>query len=74
MVDSTLLERLGAVQVPTLVLWGEADQIVDVDYGRAFAAAIPAAKFELLNRTGHLPQIEAPNALLEIVWEFADRQ
>jgi len=74
MVDSTLLERLGAVQVPTLVLWGEADQIVDVDYGRAFAAAIPAAKFQLLNRTGHLPQVEAPNALLEIVWEFADRQ
>jgi len=47
---------------PTLVLWGEADRIVDPDYGRAYADAIPGARFELLRWSGHLPQLETPHA------------
>jgi pimeloyl-ACP methyl ester carboxylesterase len=47
------------------VLWGEADRIVDADYGRAFAAAIPGARFEPLPGTGHVPQLETPEMLLE---------
>ncbi|MFJ9032888.1 alpha/beta fold hydrolase [Streptomyces sp. NPDC102274] len=65
MTDAGLLARLIDIDVPTLVLWGEADRIVDVDYGRAFAAAIPGARFELLSRTGHVPQMETPQLLLE---------
>jgi pimeloyl-ACP methyl ester carboxylesterase len=68
MVDSTLLERLGGIAVPTLVLWGESDRIVDPDYGRAYAAAIPRALFELLAATGHLPQMETPDLVLRTIW------
>ena len=71
MLDPTLATRLAAVRVPTLVVWGDADRIADVAYGRAFAAAIPGAKFELLSETGHLPQIESPAALLDVIWNFA---
>ncbi|GAA2379659.1 alpha/beta fold hydrolase [Dactylosporangium salmoneum] len=67
MVDPTLAKRLRDVQVPVLVVWGDSDGIVDPDYGRAYAAAIPGAEFLLLERTGHLPQIERPDALLEAV-------
>ena len=74
MTDPTLRDRLGAARVPTLVVWGEADRIGDPDFGRAFAAAIPGAEFTLLENAGHLPQIEAPDALVELVWSFADRQ
>ena len=70
MVDPTLLRRLTNVDVPTLVLWGEADRIGDVEYGRAFAAAIPDARFELLPRTGHVPQMETPEVLLDALREF----
>jgi len=73
MQDPTLLGRLKGVRTPALVVWGEADRIGDVDYGRAYAAAIPGARFELLPHAGHLPQIEAPEALLAIVTDFADR-
>jgi pimeloyl-ACP methyl ester carboxylesterase len=73
MTDPTLLDRLGAVDVPTLVLWGEADRIGDVDFGRAFAAAIPGAEFRLIENAGHLPQIEAPDVVVELVRSFADR-
>jgi pimeloyl-ACP methyl ester carboxylesterase len=68
--DPTLRGRLGQVALPVLVLWGDSDQIVDPDYGRAFAAAIPGARFELLPRTGHVPQIETPEQLLRAISDF----
>ncbi|MDQ1550214.1 MAG: hypothetical protein QOD27_1872 [Microbacteriaceae bacterium] len=70
MTDPTLLGRLAGIDVPALVLWGEADRIVDADYGRAFAAAIPGARFELLPRTGHVPQMETPEVLLRALTAF----
>ena len=72
MTDPGLAARLADVTAPALVLWGEADQIVDPDYGRAFAAAIPGAQFRLLTAAGHMPQFETPDQLLRSVWDFAD--
>jgi pimeloyl-ACP methyl ester carboxylesterase len=72
MSDPTLRDRLGAVTVPTLVLWGDSDQIVDPEYGRALAEAIPSARFELLTDTGHVPQLETPQQLRDAIWAFAD--
>jgi len=72
MADPTLAGRLSGVSTPTLVVWGEADRIGDPGFGRAFAAAIPGAQFTMLPETGHLPQIETPDALIETVWAFAE--
>jgi pimeloyl-ACP methyl ester carboxylesterase len=71
MTDPTLAGRLSGVATATLVVWGEADRIGDVDFGRTFAAAIPGAGFTLLPEAGHLPQIETPDALTAVVWAFA---
>lgn len=71
MQDPTLRARLAAVTVPTLVVWGEADRIGDVEYGRAYAAAIPGARFELIPGAGHLPQLETPEVLLTAVQTFS---
>ncbi|GAB2864141.1 alpha/beta fold hydrolase [Lentzea nigeriaca] len=65
MSDPALLDRLGDVRIPVRVLWGESDRIVSPAYGKAYAAAIPSATFTLLPRTGHLPQLETPEDLLE---------
>lgn len=70
MTDPTLAQRLAKIIVPTLVISGESDRIVDPEYGRAFAAAIPDAKFELLAGTGHVPQIETPELLMETIWNY----
>ena len=72
MYDATLASRLGTTSRPTLVLWGDSDRIADTEYGRAFAAAMPGAEFRVLANTGHLPQIETPEQLLEAVWTFAE--
>ncbi|MFC9327311.1 alpha/beta fold hydrolase [Kitasatospora sp. NPDC057015] len=68
--DPGLLARLGALRVPTLVLWGAADRIVTPHYGRRLAAAIPDARFVLLAEAGHLPQIERPDATFDAIDAF----
>ena len=72
MTDPTLAGRLATLEIPTLVLWGESDGIVDVDYGRAYAAAIPMARFQLLTATGDSPQLETPDQVDRAVWNSAD--
>jgi pimeloyl-ACP methyl ester carboxylesterase/mannose-6-phosphate isomerase-like protein (cupin superfamily) len=71
MTDPGLAARLSGIKVPTLVLWGDSDQIVDTAYGRAYAAAIPGARFQLLPATGHVPQIETPAQLVRAISDFA---
>ncbi len=62
--------RLADVSTPTLVVWGDSDRIADPDCGRAFAAAIPGAGYQVLPDTGHLLQLESPKLLLDAVSEF----
>ncbi len=69
MSDASLLERLSTLEIPTLVLWGDSDRIADSEYGRAYAAAIPMARFQLLKETGHQPQMETPDQVLQAIWE-----
>ncbi|MEV6113906.1 alpha/beta hydrolase [Streptomyces sp. NPDC052109] len=71
MTDPTLAGRLGTLEVPALVLWGDSDRIVDVAYGRAYAAAIPLARFQLLTDTGHAPQLETPDQVLHAIRDSA---
>ncbi len=74
MTDPTLIQRLSKVAIPTLVAWGDSDRIVDVTYGRAYAEAIPGSTFHLMRETGHLPQIETPDQLSELVWKFMQQR
>jgi pimeloyl-ACP methyl ester carboxylesterase len=67
MADPTLLGRLEGIAIPTLVLWGESDRIVDSTYGRAYAEAIHSARFEVLPATGHMPQMETPDLVLQTI-------
>jgi pimeloyl-ACP methyl ester carboxylesterase len=70
MADPGLAGRLAGITAPTLVVWGEADQMMTPDYGKQYAAAIPGAEFHLIRDAGHLPQIEAPDALLALFGQF----
>ncbi|NEA31554.1 alpha/beta hydrolase [Streptomyces sp. SID13031] len=71
MTDPTLRDRLAGIKAPTHVIWGDCDRIVDPEYGRAFAEAIPGATFEVLAETGHLPQLESPELLASAVRRVA---
>ena len=70
MADPTLVDRLSGITVPTLVLWGMSDQIVEPAYGQAYAAAVPGAHFQVLPATGHLPQMETPDLVLQAIRDW----
>jgi pimeloyl-ACP methyl ester carboxylesterase len=69
--DPKLKGRLHRVKVPALVLWGDSDRIVTPDYGRAYAASIPGARFDTVAAAGHFPHIEQPTAVAEKIVAFA---
>ena len=73
MSDPTLAERLAGIDIRVHVLWGASDRIVDPEYGRVSAAAIPVSTFTLLSRTGHLPQLETPEQLLGAMLDLEHR-
>ncbi len=70
--DPKLKGRLHRVRVPTLLLWGTADRILSEPYGRAFCAAIANARFAPVERAGHFPHLEQPDAFAQTVFAFLD--
>jgi pimeloyl-ACP methyl ester carboxylesterase/mannose-6-phosphate isomerase-like protein (cupin superfamily) len=70
MADPGLRERLPAIAMPVLVVWGQADQMIPVEHGRVYADGIPGAQFRLITHAGHLPQLETPDELLALVRDF----
>jgi pimeloyl-ACP methyl ester carboxylesterase len=68
--DPKLKGRLHRIRVPTLFLWGTHDRILSEDYGRAYCAAIPGARFEPIDRAGHFPHEEQPGEFAEKIFAF----
>jgi pimeloyl-ACP methyl ester carboxylesterase len=64
--------RLHRIRIPTLFLWGKHDRMVSEAYGRAYAALIAGARFEPIERAGHFPHQEQPQAFAEKVLAFVD--
>jgi pimeloyl-ACP methyl ester carboxylesterase len=58
------------VAVPTLILHGDNDPLIEPASARKFAAAIPGAKLVTYPHVGHLPQIEIPQRSAADVAEF----
>ena len=47
------VEALGRLDIPTLVVHGDADRLVPLEGGRATASAIPSARLEIVEGMGH---------------------
>ena len=65
-----LLQRLHRITAPTLIVWGDDDRIVSAEYGRAFAKAIPNARFTSIQDAGHYPHREQLGRFIPAVSEF----
>ncbi|HEY2145896.1 MAG TPA: alpha/beta hydrolase [Steroidobacteraceae bacterium] len=53
-------DLVSTIKVPTLILWGENDPLIEVPAAHKFALAIPGAKLIVYPKVGHLPQLEIP--------------
>jgi 2-hydroxy-6-oxonona-2,4-dienedioate hydrolase len=65
-----LERRLGAVQAPTLLAWGLDDRITPPEVGERFRELIPGARLHWLDRCGHAPMLERPEAFATLVAEW----
>ena len=72
MYNPQLPRWLGRVKVPTLLVWGASDRVVTPDYGRAYSRLIPGSRLTLIERAGHHPEIEQPEAFVERVAAFLE--
>ncbi len=63
--------RLGEVETPVDLLWGESDGLMKLRYAVRVAAGLPRARITLVPRCGHIPMGECPERftgrLLEVL-------
>jgi pimeloyl-ACP methyl ester carboxylesterase len=53
-------EMLAAIKVPTLIMWGEEDNLIPLKSARWFNEAIPGSKLVTYPNVGHIPMEEVP--------------
>jgi len=58
---------LATIQVPTLVLWGEADQLIPPAQSQAMVPHLPQGMGMGIPYSGHLPSLESPEAFNQAV-------
>jgi haloalkane dehalogenase len=62
--------RLAALKVPTLILWGEGDEYLPVDYASRFAGQIPGSTLILLEGVRHFLFEDEPERCAQEVIDF----
>jgi pimeloyl-ACP methyl ester carboxylesterase len=61
-----------AAELPTLIVWGDADPIIPVEHARAAHEAIPGSRLEVFDGVGHYPHCEAPGRFVEVLVDFIE--
>ena len=66
----TLPDLLRGVATPTLVVWGRQDAIIPLSVCQRYVRAIPGAKAKVLDRCGHMPEMEQPEPFVRAALDF----
>ena len=64
--------RLGEIRQPTLVFWGEEDQLIPIEAGERIAAGIKGASLVRLPGCGHLAPTECAANILPVMTHFLE--
>ncbi|HEY3058793.1 MAG TPA: alpha/beta hydrolase [Chloroflexota bacterium] len=68
--NADLLERLSEIAVPTLVLWGTADEVVPPEAGQTFVQRIPNSYRILIYGAAHALPVSACRQFLALATDF----
>jgi len=66
----SVMDRLGEVQVPTLVMAGRHDFLFPPEHQAILADRLPNACLEMIECAGHNPQSERPAEVIELIKHF----
>lgn len=71
--NTGISERLSEIRIPTLVLTGDNDLVVETADSIEVASLIEGAELAIIPRTGHLPNEESPIEFAEVVVSFIEK-
>lgn len=63
-------DRLPAIEVDTLLVWGKNDKITPPDVAEEFRERLPNAELHFVDRCGHAPMIERPDTFNRLLVDF----
>src|SRR5262245_32422859 len=66
----TLPALLRGIATPTLLVWGCEDAIVPLNVSTLYQQAIPGATVQIIDRCGHMPEMEKPTEFVQVVLDF----
>jgi proline iminopeptidase len=66
----SVMDRLGEIQAPTLVMAGRDDFVFPPEHQAQLAAGIPNARLHIVERAGHNPHFEQTSEVMEAVRDF----
>jgi pimeloyl-ACP methyl ester carboxylesterase len=67
------LDRLYlADQLPTMLIWGDADPVIPVEHGRNAHRVVPNSSYVELAGSGHWPMLDAPSRVVEELTGFIE--
>lgn len=64
---------LSEIEHPTLLVWGEDDQITPPEVAYTFERKLPDATLRWISECGHAPMMERPNAFMDELQDFLAR-
>ena len=59
-----------ATAMPTLIIWGDCDDIIPIEHAHQAQAAMPGSRLEIFQGVGHFPHVEAPRRFVEVLSDF----
>ena len=65
-----IVDRLGLLEMPTLVVWGTRDRVFPDSQAREVIARLPEGSLTLIPDCGHMPHVECPDRFLAALDEF----
>ncbi len=65
-----LKDRFPFIHQPVLFIWGEKDVIFPPDVGETLRRTIAGSKFQLIEKSGHIPMWETPDEVNQTILEF----
>jgi pimeloyl-ACP methyl ester carboxylesterase len=71
--ENEIQPNLGKIQVPTLIVWGDGDPYVPLDFAKKLKDDIPNSELYVVLRSGHYVQEERPEDLRAALKEFIDK-
>ena len=69
---SDIAGTLHRIRVPTLIVWGADDRLLPPTLGSVFSSEIRDSRLVVLDRCGHVPMLEAPDAFQAALRRFLD--